>query len=569
MLTRHYLQTHILLSDAQVARLGIPSAFRTWEVTHDQVPEAPRLFLSIDSAFPASLPRLFLPDRERWFLKIPHVNKNGSICVRPPGATLNQIDCGEHVRILMEDAIDLVRTGLAGTNRADFISEIESYWSQTADGHEIVALIDIGARTRWVKAVHLREQRRFVIGDTEDDLKEWLSHFAGGRFRHALIFDTPYVWSDEPLYPEQYPKTAADIIRVVADAGLAQPADVALKAMASANGLPVILAFGSKETAAIGVSVPKMKAPAKGFHPHRISGDILLMFNGKLPCGRSAVHRATPQWIHWRGGAKNQFNALAARHVMIIGCGAVGADVAMLLAKAGVQKMTFVDPEILTWDNIGRHMAGAGWVGHYKVDAVAGSLTRHFSHLQITRVKKPIQELITNSMETFDAYDLLICATADWSGESILNAWIRRNRNVPVIFGWLEPHALAGQALLIAAEGGCLACGRDEAGQVNNPVIHWADEQTMKTPACGGSFTPYGAIDAGPVKEMIAQLAVDVLDGGLKTSTLRTFIGDPRRISSLGGTIQEPWPSFLSDPLILNRVVSQQWPSHERCPQCQ
>jgi hypothetical protein len=138
-----------------------------------------------------------------------------------------------------------------------------------------------------------------------------------------------------------------------------------------------------------------------------------------------------------------------------------------------------------------------------------------------------------------------------------------------VLFGWLEPHALAGHALLVAADGGCLACGRDEAGQVKNPVIEWKDEQLLKTPSCGGSFTPYGAIDAGPVKDMIGQLAVDVLSGGLKSSTLRTFIGDTGRISLLGGTIRGPWSSFLSDPLILNRVVSQPWLPDEHCPQCQ
>jgi hypothetical protein len=39
-----------------------------------------------------------------------------------------------------------------------------------------------------------------------------------------------------------------------------------------------------------------------------------------------------------------------------------------------------------------------------------------------------------------------------------------------MIFCWLEPHALAGHALLVTREGGCLSCGRDEAGRVNNAV---------------------------------------------------------------------------------------------------
>jgi hypothetical protein len=67
---------------------------------------------------------------------------------------------------------------------------------------------------------------------------------------------------------------------------------------------------------------------------------------------------------------------------------------------------------------------------------------------------------------------------------------------------------------------------------------------------------------------MIAQLALDALTGVVTESTLRTFIGDRRRIESHGGAIREPWQRFTADDSILNRIISQPWLSNSHCPWC-
>lgn len=564
MLKEHF--AHQELDSARRAAVGLQEAYKAWEVRHDLIDEAPSLYLSIDEDFPGSLPRVLMPEAGRWFLKVPHVSRSGAICVRADGSTLNHEKCGEHAHEIIKDAIGLIKEGISGRNQTDFIEEIESYWGQTADGPGFISIFDPAPPSRLVAATYRPEPGQFVIGNDPDELRAWLGQYARGNHRNATLVEAFLLWLDDPLYPGSYPQSAADLVERIRMAGLGEAEDTALKAMRSPHGLPVLLAFGTTEIAAIGATIPKMLPPANGSRKGRISGSLLLKLHGADKCRRSVVHRASPRWIHWRGGAKDQFDALAARNIIIIGCGALGADLAMLLAKAGIVNFTLVDPDVLTWDNIGRHLVGAESVGLEKVNAVSSALLRQFPHLKITTLKKSIENLILDSRETFGSYDLVICATADWFGESTLNAWIRRK--VPVIFCWLEPHALAGHALLVTHDGGCLSCGRDEAGRVNNAVIGWADDQMIKMPACGGAFSPYGAIDAGPTKEMAAQLAVDVLTGATAASTLRTFIGDTKRIAGLGGHVREPWLRFLAEEGVLSRVISQTWPGNDQCRLC-
>ena len=64
---------------------------------------------------------------------------------------------------------------------------------------------------------------------------------------------------------------------------------------------------------------------------------------------------------------------MAAAKIVIVGCGALGSGVARLLAQAGVEHISLVDPES-RMENIRRHELGARVVGHGKAQALAGTI---------------------------------------------------------------------------------------------------------------------------------------------------------------------------------------------------
>ena len=65
------------------------------------------------------------------------------------------------------------------------------------------------------------------------------------------------------------------------------------------------------------------------------------------------------------------------QHVTIIGCGATGSWLALMLAKAGVEKLTLVDFDAVEEHNIGTSIYGYTDLGRPKVEALKDHLTPH------------------------------------------------------------------------------------------------------------------------------------------------------------------------------------------------
>ena len=61
--------------------------------------------------------------------------------------------------------------------------------------------------------------------------------------------------------------------------------------------------------------------------------------------------------------------ALDGKEVMVVGCGGIGSNVALFLAKMGVQKFVLVDPDHVEEENIATQAFGRRYLGWWKVDA--------------------------------------------------------------------------------------------------------------------------------------------------------------------------------------------------------
>ena len=67
-------------------------------------------------------------------------------------------------------------------------------------------------------------------------------------------------------------------------------------------------------------------------------------------------------------------NALSAKHIAIAGCGSIGGTVADIATRTGVGTLTLIDPDLVSPENIGRHVLTSSAIGQRKVDALASHL---------------------------------------------------------------------------------------------------------------------------------------------------------------------------------------------------
>jgi len=141
-------------------------------------------------------------------------------------------------------------------------------------------------------------------------------------------------------------------------------------------------------------------------------------------------------------------DALAALHISIVGCGSLGSALADMLVRAGVGRLTLIDPQTLAIENIGRHVLTRRHLGRAKVHALAEYLCEINADLEVD----PRQESFS------DAEGLLITCTDSRRCESMVNA-VSLRRQVPAVFVGAYGAVRAGEIqFCVPGETPCREC---------------------------------------------------------------------------------------------------------------
>jgi hypothetical protein len=307
---------------------------------------------------------------------------------------------------------------------------------------------------------------------------------------------------------------------------------------------------------------------AKGFRPHAVPAAILLArYFGGGAIMRRPVERADAAWVHGRGQDPDA-QRLRSMTVIIIGCGSMGGAVAVALAQAGVGRIVLIDFDTLTWANVGRHPLGATHVNWHKAKGLAEKLRTDFPHTTFEHRDIDVDTAVRRHPELLVSSDLIVATTGSWAADSRLDAWhAATGRAVPIVYGWMEPHASAGHALLLAGAEACLRCGFDGTGLPGFRVTTWPAGTTRQEPACGAVFQPYGPVELGYVNSLVSELALDTLLNGGSAPLYRLWVGSGTRLRRLGGGWTSDWhsdPQFR-DPGGL--IAERAW-ARARCLRC-
>jgi hypothetical protein len=149
------------------------------------------------------------------------------------------------------------------------------------------------------------------------------------------------------------------------------------------------------------------------------AGVLTLLASSDKPLSFTAVQSAHEgdATLQLRSGPDR--DVLSGKKVAIIGVGAIGSQVADLLARAGIGSLTLVDHDIVRPGNLIRHIATAGDVGAPKVEAVKRLVTAGPAKPEVAAR----QEMLTTVAEAtalLAEHDLVVDATADQATTRLL-----------------------------------------------------------------------------------------------------------------------------------------------------
>jgi molybdopterin/thiamine biosynthesis adenylyltransferase len=510
----------------------------------------------------------------------PHVEEDGHLCLLPELASISHDDASGVARWLIRNGYSLIEDSVQGRTRDDFLHEFLSYWNRGLGTNtlEFVSLIEPKGPSRlisfWAGKV------MYVFGEEEASVQKWLRNRYDKDQRSFKTERGAFLWLDRPLYPNEYPKSARDVWAIANER--TDGDTVLLSSLAEESPNRITIIFGAQTEngpclAGVTVSAPQrissggnMVSPLKdGFRPDMLPP--VLVSNRYWQSGaavrRSAVDRADAAWIHGRGMDPRQ-SLLAAKTVALIGCGSVGAHVAVFLVMAGVGRVILIDKDVLKRANIGRHPLGAKYVGRSKAIGLAEKLKEDYPHIEVI-AKFDIWERIARlEPELLESCDLIIGATGDWGADSALNEWRQGlDRDLPVLYGWTEAHACAGHAVLICGSG-CFECGFDNMGQSRFEVTAWRNQTKGQEPACGSVYQPYGPIELTHTNTLISHAALDALLNTVATPEHRLWACTQHFLQECGGEWTPEWLEIAKGRMEGGMILTRPWPKSADCTGC-
>lgn len=417
-----------------------------------------------------------------------HVSYSGAVCIDDgQGLSLDPSRPAEIVAHAALKAFDLLEKSAAdaATGYAEFFNELEGYWLHLPGSLRSRAYFEVDGKSRMVKGFvnsRLKPANWYFVEPEAD--QPWDVRQEKLAAQRAL-----YVHLDTLELPPAKPEKLTPAFIEAVHQGLT-PEQLKLwdQFLGPSKNSPKRLALlVSVPRQAGGLSLVAAVFGARG-------GAV----DNSAPVTPLTMRRHAPHYMRERGGALLE---LFGKHVAVLGAGAVGSVVVDTLAATGVGKLTVVDSDEYSADNVFRHLLEPLYIDTPKPFGLKFALERRYPGLSITPVTTTAQKWLKTA--ELRNYDGIVFAFGAPSVERSFSQVLKgRRHDIPVVFTWLEAMDLGGHSVLMWTKGeGCLDCAyRDDEGlpsqasrtsflEPNQPV-------TRNLTGCAGAFVPFGPIQA-------------------------------------------------------------------------
>lgn len=520
---------------------------RAWEIALQINGTTVAAEIRLAETFPSSLPEVRVKPVSNYRFVIPHVNGNGSLCLTTNAATTPIAAPEAAIDFVIARARAILETPI----ESDFDAEFFSYWQTALE--DVLVLTPDAEIPKF--AFCLSDSAHKILAADETRLRAWCKRAGKSESAIRSIGRVERIDLPARLSPSAFPKTVGDLLALI-EPNSGHLAKAIHDHLTWWNGdflvtlrIPTVTGHIDAAVSFTGHAAGKGKDVTRGFRPGHVPWEVVrIRARAKTvdaPVFRHAVQSVHAQHIRTRGGNGVDFST---KRVAVVGCGSLGGYVAHMLARMGVGSLLLVDNDTLSWDNAGRHVLGGLQVGKKKAEALRVLLQMESPHLEIEKLDFDLEQIVSISPSRLQSVDLIVSTIGAWSVDYDLNYWARRVAGAPpVIFAWIEPHGIAGHAMLVhPIEGGCLACGCNQWGEFKLSVTDPEATKQIQGRGCSGFFQPYGVAEMMPTAAMTVRLAADVLTGRCTQSEVRTFLGPRDQFETHGLNPRAPWDQMLN-----------------------
>jgi hypothetical protein len=485
-------------------------------------------------------------------LRVPHVDSDGNLCFSGDAGPASGASSEERLDdMLFRFWEEFFVPWLSGALDGDFEKETANYWAihivrhasnvdamwrvYTTDGRH--------SEPRILDARLLQPSRVLVVGDNAALASRLIGSLGqrAAQVSNVVVADIPI---DYPFTPTTWPSRIIDVEDVL-QSRLSESQRRQFDQTAHRRTLHRLVLFRAP-TCSYAYLLPGgpptlvVKRKTKRAYPTR----------HLLPL---AVERLDPNWTCGRD-QHLQVSIRQQCHVLVLGAGALGGVVVDQLARAGVGKITVVDPDFLSAPNIGRHLLGADTLGLSKARGVASHVGRAVPSCQLAAFAESAGVWLMR--HTLAEVSIVL----DLTGEPDVRAALETARLAhprPLLIGWLEPFVAAAHACVLRGTDYWLngAPDRMEALQ----AVDWPDNVLQHEPGCSSQFQSYTQVAATYGVAAVSEAALALIDGEVVSSHVRSWVRGQRFIDTHHpGMALREWAKAASefDGVLLQRSWS-------------
>lgn len=471
---------------------------------------------------------------------IPHISRNGKICLFDVEGCLIDKNLGGIIVQSLFRAKDILEKGFSGENSDDFIEEFELYLSELQNVRQAKFVVPESKQDMMIKCQYkiIKQNKKekyaqyvkrvnesvYYLGEGSKELERWEQERT--CIKNAAYF---LVYPTSTIYPPDTRKhISLDYIN-------------SLLEYTSSETTKMLLKLSNEKIILFAVNQPNGVCNYVGF---LVTGGVIKKIEHKYyfkSCETIqpiVIRRADKEYMLMRTKEKG---IVKKKKILVIGCGSIGGHLINELVKAGYEDLTIVDDDVLTEENIFRHVLGMEYVALPKCDALANYIKRNIPDVLIKPLKEKADEAILEEDLELDDYDMVVSAVGNHNFNRWLNEYvISKQLKVPIIYAWNEVCGIGNHvAYFKVGNKSCYEClfERDEyTGEIYDKTAYCGRGQKIvhNSGGCGKSYVPYG--NTISIKTVLICLDVirDIFENNVDDNMLISMKGDKSYFTSKG-----------------------------------
>lgn len=526
--------------------------------------------------FPDSLPEVYVNTATLGRL-VPHVDNTGKVCIAPTtNVLLDATRPRDLIHEALQHAVTTLDAGLNGESDQDLAEEFFAYWRTNAP--QVLSLCAMGGGSRIVILSLLHNgpggaETFLLLADSQGESEAWAKNIGATVEKHAEAFFLPL---DSGFLPTKREWKVADVWRLFTGHASQDAVRRLSKYCEGREGSFIAVSLPPASTDSgerlIAFQLPAIplttkKRLSKGFRRRRVPAALLRRAMADKLVDIPDMLRVDAAGLTARGGG---MVSLGKRTVVIVGTGALGAEIACNLAAAGVGSLRVIDRESLAAENIHRHPLGMSDIGLPKAKALAAALGKRFPHLHVEYRVEKAEVLMEKEPGFILDNDVIVWATGEETLERRMAELLSPSQ--PCLHAWLEPLGIAGHVLHRNGPGpGCYEClfagtSNTDGGLTNRSALVAAGQWIRRTFAgCAGSYTPFSPLDAKRTALEAAALVIEGLSAEGGENVLLTWRGRGDEFAKRGYKLSRR--ASVVSPGATTRLTGRAWAS-EMCTVC-